>query len=184
MIGCAMDWETTGLVLHPDTKIEKQPHGIEFAAVLFDDTGAILEEYEAIVDPGVEIEEVITKITGLTNEDLRGKPHVATILPDIARLFGKADVLIAHNLPFDMAITEMEFQRLKGFAGPDLVWPKHHLCTAQSWQEQWGKRPKLLELYEYVTGTPLAQTHRALDDVRALVEICIKTNALKDFEGL
>lgn len=180
MIGCAMDWETTGLVLHPDTKIEKQPHGIEFAAVLFDDTGAILEEYEAIVDPGVEIEDEITKITGLTNEDLRGKPHVSTIVPHIARLFAKADVLIAHNLPFDIAILELELRRIQG----GVVWPKHNLCTAQSWQEQWGKRPKLLELYEYVTGTPLAQTHRALDDVRALVEICIKTNALKDFEGL
>jgi DNA polymerase III epsilon subunit-like protein len=180
MIGCAMDWETTGLVLHPDTKLDKQPRGIEFAAVLFDDAGTILEEFEAVVDPGVEIEEIITKITGLTNEDLRGKPRVATIIPDIARLFSKADVLIAHNLPFDVAILELELQRLKG----SVVWPKHNLCTAQSWQEQWGKRPKLLELYEYVLGKPLEQTHRALDDVRALVEICIKTDALKDFEGL
>jgi hypothetical protein len=31
-----------------------------------------------------------------------------------------------------------------------------------------------LELYEAVIGKPLAQTHRALDDVAALVEIIVK----------
>jgi len=35
----------------------------------------------------------------------------------------------------------------------------------------------MLELYEAVLGKPLAQTHRALDDVKALVEI-IQAEAL------
>lgn len=181
MIGLAFDFETSGLLLHPKAKLDQQPRAIEIGAVLFNDAGETLEEFEQIVDPCRQIDAVITKITGLTNEDLAGKPKFSTIIPDLAALFSKADVLIAHNLPFDSGILEVE---LAHAGQADFPWPKLNLCTAQSWQEQWGRRPKLLELYEYVVGRPLAQTHRALDDVRALVEICVLTKALDDMKGL
>jgi hypothetical protein len=37
-----------------------------------------------------------------------------------------------------------------------------------------GKRPRLINLYEYVMGRPLAQTHRALDDAMAVFEVLQK----------
>ncbi len=43
----------------------------------------------------------------------------------------------------------------------------------QEYTPQFGHRPKMTELYENVMGKPLLQTHRALDDVRALYE-CTK----------
>jgi DNA polymerase-3 subunit epsilon len=181
MIGLVLDFETSGLLLHPKAKLEKQPRAIEIGAVLFNDAGELLEEFERIVDPCRPIEAIITKITGLTNEDLAGKPKFSEIIPELAALFRKADVLIAHNLPFDSGILEVE---LAHAGQTDFPWPQINLCTAQSWQEQWGRRPKLLELYEHVIGRPLLQTHRALDDVKALVEICVASEALNDMKGI
>ena len=51
--------------------------------------------------------------------------------------------------------------------------PPNQVCTVDSTMHMKGRRLKLLELYEITQGKPLAQTHRALDDVRALWE-CYK----------
>jgi hypothetical protein len=39
-----------------------------------------------------------------------------------------------------------------------------------------GFRPKLLDVYEHILGEPLAQTHRALEDVEAMFKFMIKDN--------
>jgi DNA polymerase III epsilon subunit-like protein len=75
---------------------------------------------------------------------------------------------VAHNLPFDRAIMRGELAR---HGVTDFPWPEREVCTVGLYKEAWGRNPKLLELYEDVLGRPLAQTHRALDDVKALVEI-------------
>lgn len=166
------DTETTGLPFHRNAKLALQPKVIEFGALVLDHEGNELASMNEIVDPGCEIEPVITKITGLTNEDLKGKPKFADILPRIEALFSDCDVVVAHNLPFDMAMIDFELARL----GREFVWPRIKLCTVQDNLPRYGKRPKLTELYEDVIGVPLAQTHRALDDCRALAEIVKKEN--------
>jgi hypothetical protein len=55
--------------------------------------------------------------------------------------------------------------------------PPNQVCTVDSTMHIKGRRMKLTELYEHTQGKPLAQTHRAVDDVRALWE-CYK--ALND----
>jgi DNA polymerase III epsilon subunit-like protein len=180
MIAVVCDFETTGLVLHPNAKMGLQPKAIEWGAVKIDHEGNVLDEQTFIVDPGIEIDEVITKITGLTNDDLRGKPRMRDKLCDIADFMRDADILCAHNLPFDREILDMEIVRAQY---PDFPWPRFALCTAQLYAEIWGRRPRLLELYEWSTGQPLAQTHRAIDDVRALVEIVIKERLVQLYAG-
>jgi DNA polymerase III epsilon subunit-like protein len=177
----AIDFETTGLMLHPDAKLPLQPRAIEWGAVLVDEDGTVLEEQSFLINPGQEIEAVITSITGITNEMLADKPRFAEVLPAIRAIMEKADVLAAHNLPFDRSILEVELRHEKCEAFP---WPQRELCTVQAYQQKWGRRPKLLELYEFVIGVPLAQTHRALDDVKALAEIIIKDRLLDLFEGI
>lgn len=171
MKALVFDWETTGLVKHPKSKISVQPRAIEFGGCLVDSQGRILDELALIIDPQQKLEAIITKITGLTDEDVAGKPKFAEVFPQIREIFSKADILIAHNLPFDKSITQLELQRL---GNPEFPWPKYEVCTAQENQPIWGRRPKLLELYEYALGKKLDQTHRALDDCRALAEIVIQ----------
>lgn len=166
------DTETTGLTLHPDAAPEKQPRMIEFGGILLDTTtGDEVEELGMLVHPGELITAEITKITGITNDALVGAPRFRAVLPQLRDFFAKADTVVAHNLPFDRAIVRGELRRLDLDFGEAFPWPRRELCTVGVYKESWGRNPKMTELYEKVLGRPLMQTHRAVDDVRALVEI-------------
>jgi DNA polymerase III epsilon subunit-like protein len=163
------DTETTGLTLHPDAPLSAQPRCIEFGAVLLSaETGEITEEISILINPRVHITEEITKITGLTDEDVAEAGTFPEVLPQIERAFALARTVVAHNLPFDRTILRAELARMDRTMFP---WPRREVCTVGLYREDWGRNPKLLELYAAIMGRPLAQTHRALDDARALAEI-------------
>ena len=165
------DTETTGLTLHPHAPIEKQPKIIEFGAVVLEQ-GEAVEEHSFIINPGERISEEIIKITGITNDDLHGKLPFQEYIPRMGEIFGSCSGVMAHNLPFDKAMLMNDLKRCGAWDG--FPWPERETCTVGLYKEQWGRNPKLLELYEDVMGKPLAQTHRALDDVKALVEIILE----------
>lgn len=170
------DFETTGLPFHPNAKPSLQPRAIEFAGCVMTQDGTILSEHNWLINPGCQIDEVITKITGLTNEDLAtAEPFVAG-LDRLRALCAGVDALVAHNLPFDHGILAHELATAGALAG--WPWPVHGLCTAQTYEPLWGRRPKLTELFEAVTGTTYQQTHRALDDVRALATVVAQEKLL------
>lgn len=163
------DTETTGLTLHPQAPVDRQPQMIEFGAVLYDiDRRCVEEVVSILINPGVPLTEEITAITGLRDADLRDAPRFAEVLPQLRRVFGEAGGVIAHNLPFDKAILRGELMRV---GCEDFPWPAAEMCTVQLFRDEWGRNPKLIELHQHILGEPLAQTHRALDDVRALVRI-------------
>ena len=164
------DVETTGLLLPSVADLDKQPHIIEFALIKVVD-GEIVSEHEWLINPGVPLEPVITKITGLKDEDLVDKPSFIEIISEIEKVFVGVDQLIAHNLPFDSGMLSTELRRV---GRVDFVWPKEMVCTVQETLHMRGHRIKLTDLYKMMTGNELNQTHRALDDVRALVEISLK----------
>lgn len=172
------DTETTGLPKHPRAKMTVQPRIIEFGAVLVDECGAVCGELNLLANPGEKLEAIITKITGLTDEDLAVEPPFREILPEIRAFFERADMMIAHNLPFDAYLLELELQRL---GIDDFPWPKFSICTVQENFEEYGYRPKMLELYEDTLGVPLHQTHRASDDCNALAEIVKEKNYVQRY---
>lgn len=166
------DTETTGLPKHPDAKAEVQPRIIEFGAVVIDAaTGDELKAVNFLINPEQPLEEIITKITGLTDDDLKDQPTWDEIAPSIAAIFRECDIMSAHNLPFDSYLIKLDNER---HGIEDWPWPQCGLCTAQENADIWGRRPKLLQLYEHVFGKPLEQTHRASDDARALADIIKK----------
>lgn len=170
MIALIFDVETTGLVKHPRSKDSVQPRVIEWGGVLYDTAKkAVVREHHVIINPKQPLEPIITKITGLTDDDLADQPEFHEVLGPLREMFSAADALVAHNLPFDHTLMELELARC---GEEDWPWPRRNVCTVQEHAEEWGRRPKLLELYHHYTGEPLAQTHRALDDVMALVKVC------------
>lgn len=177
MFHLVFDTETTGIPKHPAAKMSVQPKIIEFGAALVDDEGEVVETLQLIINPQEPIESIITKITGLTDDDLKDKPTFSEVAPRIAALFSKADVVIAHNLPFDSTLIDLEVARHNL---PEWPWPKVKICTVQEHAEEWGRRPKLEELYEAVKGEPAYQTHRALDDVNLLIEVCRIQGVFRD----
>lgn len=170
------DTETTGLPWHPRAELERQPRIIEFGGLITDGK-TVFAELEFICNPGIVIEEIITKITGLTNDDLKGRPHFNAFVPELEEFFSKADGSIAHNASFDKSMLEYDLMRvgkdLTAISFPDLV-----ICTVEQTFHQFGRRMKLSELYELYRG-PYVQKHRALDDVRLLYEIAKEIGVFK-----
>lgn len=140
------------------------------------DTSNIVGEHSWLFDPGKPLSEEITKITGLKDADLTGRPQFVQLLPQITKVFLGAVGIVAHNLPFDMDMLVNELRRCgKDHAFP---YPPKQICTVQSFYYLKGRRMKMTELYQHVLGKPLAQTHRALDDAKALAEIVLKEGIL------
>jgi DNA polymerase III epsilon subunit-like protein len=163
------DTETTGLLLHPDADLAKQPRVVEFgAAILSGESGEILDTYNTLINPGIPIPEEASKISGIKDEDVKDAPRIGEVWPDIAKLFDRCCAMFSHNLPFDkgMMLLEIRHMQLPGF-----VFPEKEICTVSQYRELWGRNPKLTELYLTIMRKNLAQSHRALDDVLALVEI-------------
>jgi DNA polymerase III epsilon subunit-like protein len=164
------DTETTGLLFHRDAPIEAQPRIIEFAAIILE-KGKEVACDSMLINPGHPITAEITEITGLTDADLVEEPSFTQRLPQLQSLFAGCDTVMAHNLQFDRG---MFFAELARAQVTDFPWPKRELCTVELAADLWGYYPKLRELYFDIIYKPLEQTHRAMDDVKALVEIVKK----------
>jgi len=159
-----IDTETTGLVLPDCVDLNRQPKIIEFGAIKIID-GKQVDSFESLINPGGPLSEEIIKITGLTDVELVNAPCFEVLLPALKEFFIGADFLIAHNAEFDVAMLRFDLQR----AGcEDFPWPEEIICSMNEYRHVFNKWPRLTQLYEHFTGEKLAQTHRALDDVRAL----------------
>jgi len=174
MITIVVDVETTGLLQPSVADIAKQPRIIELAVARID-RGSVVAERSWLISPGEPLSAEIVKITGITDEMLKGKPNFAAVLPDIKQAFAGADMLVAHNAPFDTGCLTYELRRA---ACDDFPWPPETMCTVQEYVHEFGYRPKLTELYFKKIGKELKQEHRALGDVMALVEILFKEKLL------
>jgi DNA polymerase III epsilon subunit-like protein len=139
--------------------------------VLVSADGQVVDEIGQLIDPEQPLTDEITKITGIKDSDLIGQPTLERALPVLRRAFAAADVMLTHNLPFDEGVLRMNLRRI-GALG-DWRWPSAKFCSVQLFRDEWGRNPRLIELYERKLSRPYPQTHRALDDARALAEVVI-----------
>lgn len=172
MIIVILDTETTGLI-QKYANVEKQPHIIEVGAIKIDfqssDDIVKVDEINQLIKPPVPIIEKITKITGICDDDVKDCPVFFSFLPRLRDFFEGVDVLICHNASFDVGMLKIELNRLNMCA--EFKFPDQIVCTVQEYEPMFNKRPTLKALYQQIIGEPLAQTHRALDDARALQEV-------------
>lgn len=100
-IGIYLDTETTGMNPQEDKIIE-----IAMVPFEYDADGniyRILPEYNAFQDPGFPIPEIITEITGITDEMVAGK---SIDLKKVSELLSDSVLVIAHNARFDRPFVE------------------------------------------------------------------------------
>jgi ATP-dependent DNA helicase DinG len=88
----ALDLETTGLD-------PTQDQIIEIGAVRFRN-GEVIEQFNELVDPGRPIPPLITTLTGISGDDLVGKPRLAAVLPRLIDFVGDSP-WVGHNIGFD-----------------------------------------------------------------------------------
>jgi DNA polymerase-3 subunit alpha (Gram-positive type) len=172
------DTETTGLPLPSSAPLEKQPRIIELGVVVVVG-GKVESTHNWLINPEQQISDEITKITGIKNEDLFGKPTFGQLLGEIEEVFGHSDFGIAHNAPFDTTMLNNELKRLgrTGFPMPEMI------CSVQEYTHKLGKRYNLKNLYERVMGRKLEQTHRASDDAYALYEVLAQDKFFDQLES-
>jgi len=175
------DTETTGLTLHMDAPLNQQPKAIEFGGIITDGE-KILDEIDILIYPEMRIEPIITKITGITNEDLHGRPIFKEVMDQLADFFAGANVGMAHNLSFDHKILSYELARI-GETMESINFPALGVCTVQETAPVFGRPMKLEELYKLLVGE-IIQTHRAVEDVKMMFEVCKKLNLFESLKAV
>lgn len=166
------DTETTSFLKPEVAELKTQPRIIEIAALYVDEAKGykVIEEFHSLLNPEEPLDEETHKqITGLKDADLAAAPTFLEIIDSLCEFFLAERVLVAHNLEFDRGVLASELRRIgRECAFP---WPPTQMCTVNLTKHLLGRRMKLTELYELKLKKPLKQTHRAMDDTRALLEI-------------
>lgn len=170
------DTETSGLPINykaPVTDLGNWPRLVQIGWIVYEDETPI-NEVERIVRPeGFEISETVAKIHGITHEKAM---HDGGLLSDVLAHFDSnlsaCDLLVGHNLSYDLNVMGSEYLRLCG-RNPfnnkstyDTMLKGTNLCKLPGMRMGSYKWPKLHELYQYLFHEPLQQTHTALDDIR------------------
>lgn len=165
-----IDIETSGLSPKVGGEI------IELAAVKVV-RGRVVDEKATLIQPQNRIYAKTTQITGITNEDLVGKPSISDVIPGLVRFIGNS-VLVAHNARFEELFLNHEFNK-HGFS-PKNEWA----CTMKMFRHMFPERKKmglgakLADLAEhYNVDLPKEEQHRALVDTLATTEAFLKLRA-------
>ena len=162
-----LDFETTGLTA--PSASENQPYIIEVGALDYESGRA----YSQLIKPPFPFGDETTKITGITNEDVKNSPSFIQAYRRLAEFCLGAERWVAHNIAFDSAVLLEELKRYSlEYRFP---WPLEQFCTYEAVlkipAELRPEKSNLGALYQHVTGKKLENAHRAMDDVRALVPV-------------
>jgi len=154
-----VDLETTGGSAQYDRVLE--------VAAIRVRNGVVLDRFEQLVEPGIPIPPIVTRITGINAALVRGKPRFESFLPDLRRLFEGA-VVVAHNASFDCNFLSNAFSR----AG--IAWEGDRVCTLRL------ARRLMPGLYSYrldslcaFLGFSFVQRHRAGADAEATLSLLL-----------
>lgn len=149
----ALDTETTGLEAGRDELIE-------VAAVRFQDA-EVLGTWHSLVKPAGPLPEAITRLTGITADDLAAAPMFYTLIPELARFIGDAPV-VGHSVGFDL-----DFLAAQGLPLPNDRIDTHELSTLllpELPERSLGSVARSL-------GIALPEQHRALADAQTVRQV-------------
>ncbi|GAA0365355.1 DNA polymerase-3 subunit alpha (Gram-positive type) [Bacillus horti] len=73
--------------------------------------GEVIERFERFVNPHEPITELITQLTGITDEMVKDAPELVDVLHDFKEFIGD-HTLVAHNASFDMGFIHMGYKQL------------------------------------------------------------------------
>ncbi|MCY3883257.1 MAG: exonuclease domain-containing protein [Chloroflexi bacterium] len=152
----ALDLETTGLDPSDDRITE-------IGAVRFDEEGRELGVFDQLIDPGRPIPAFTEKLTGITNEDVRGAPAFGDVASDLAAFVGESAV-VGQNVRFDLAfLAEAGVE----FEGPALD-------TLRFARILFPEGPGALSDLAAELGVEMPVAHRALADAKATASVFLQ----------
>lgn len=175
-----IDTETTGL---PDfnkrARDPSQPHIVTLGALLCDDEGGEIETHDLLVKPdGWTIPKEASDVHGITDELAALGIHEREVAKLVVDLFGKADLIVGHNLQFDKFMCRIAARRYDVINDNHDQWWKNlacfctmrattNICRLPGNFPGQFKWPKLSEAYFHAFGEHFDGAHSALADCRA-----------------
>jgi len=110
------DTETTGLPLWNDPSDDpRQPHIVDLACSLFDETGLEVDRFDAIVNPGVSIPDEVAALHGITTQIAQEKGITPPdALTRFLALYERATLIVGHNVSFDIRMVRILSSRVTG----------------------------------------------------------------------
>lgn len=155
-----IDLETTGGLPKRDRIIE--------VGIVLTDGQQIIDKYHSLIDPERSIPPEITRITGISNEMVSGKPRFYEVARDIVE-WTEGRVFVAHNVRFDYGFLQYSYRDL-GY-----TFSRKVLCTARL------SRQLFPHLTSHALGSlirsfdlQVENRHRALDDAMATAELLVR----------
>lgn len=179
-----IDTETTGLPLNdnlPYTDLKNWPYLVQVALLIEDDNYGILAKRNIILKPdGYTIPESATKIHGISNERaVKNGEDRDKVISFLDLALYKSDIIIGHNVSFDLNVIKSEIIRIKGIENALFEKKKHividtmkmgrNICKIPnlSFHTRLNKYPKLDELYYKLFNKHFNNQHDAMADVQA-----------------
>lgn len=172
------DVETTGLPRITDSTIPsseryKDLHGFNYARLLSISwivlhNGTPIEQAYYIIKPiDFYIGEESVKIHGITKEiAMRDGVDRSVVFQKLKSVLEKCDILVAHNIKFDVSIVSSELFRYNMSDILDMFLRKKRICTMVKGKAFMvsKKNPKLGELYRYLYNEDITNAHDAQYD--------------------
>lgn len=151
-----IDLETTGLNPKNDRIIE--------IGVVRVEENVTVREWETFVNPGRRLEERVTQLTGIRDEQLADAPSLDEVFPKLMDLVGD-HVLLGHSVTFDYSFLKRAAVNWK------LAFEREGIDTLKIARKYLaGLESRSLEYLCRYYGIP-HNAHRALCDARATVEL-------------
>jgi DNA polymerase III subunit alpha, Gram-positive type len=126
--------------------------------------------FSSLVDPEVPIPGTIQRLTGISDEMVRGGPTFTQILPELLQALQEG-VFVAHNAAFDYHFLKTWIERITGtnFTAP-------HICTVKLSQRLVETKTGGRKLHHLARqfGIPLKNRHRAYDDAYATARVLVE----------
>lgn len=156
---CTLDLETTGA--------SPRDCAITEIGAVKHRGGEVIGSFQTLIDPGLTIPPSITFLTGITQAMVVGAPPIGSVLPSFLEFIGDS-VIVGHNVRFDLSFLHAAMGRL-GY--PKLE--NAHVDTAALARRLVRPEVRNLKLRTLASHfrSPVAPTHRALEDARATAHV-------------
>lgn len=183
------DTETTGFTkMDIDPSSIEQPWPVQIAAKMVDENNVTQCSMNFLINPPIPVEAGALAAHGITQDRLMlygVKPITAVTM--LYSMIARADIIVGHNLGFDINIIKLAKLRLGISHHADLFDGKIHFCTQQQsahilklpptekmmlyGMQGMPKSPTLAEAYQFFFGEKIIGAHDAMNDTEAALRI-------------
>lgn len=151
----------------------------EIALIRVED-GLVTEEYVTLVNPGSPVPSWITRLTGITNEELADAPYFDEVAHEVHRILHGA-IFVAHNVHFDFSFIKRQLEAL------DFTFEPKLFCTVRMSRAMYPEHTGH-SLQKIITRHAIetADRHRAYADAKAIFDftnLAIQEKGFDAFSG-